>query len=81
MKQSTDRSQRAEQTEASLESFALVAAVLNQETFVLLNRTMQTAVDNKSWQDVTACMTSFTQIVRTQIQCIASGVLMLRPSC
>ncbi|KAI9669707.1 MAG: Topoisomerase 1-associated factor 1 [Alyxoria varia] len=47
------------------ESFALVASVLNQETFVLLNRTMQDSFDGKSWRDVNACMKCFTQILLT----------------
>ena len=47
------------------ESFSLVACVLNQETFILLNRFMQDRLDLHSWQDVTAGMRSFTQILLT----------------
>ncbi|KAA6412781.1 MAG: topoisomerase 1-associated factor 1 [Lasallia pustulata] len=47
------------------ESFALVASVLNQETFILLNRFMQSQLDSKSWQDVNAGMRCFTQILLT----------------
>lgn len=43
--------------------FSLVASVLNQETFVLLNRFMETAKDNKEWKELNAGMTCFTQIV------------------
>lgn len=45
------------------EGFSLVASVLNQETFILLNRFMQTGVDNKVHSDVNAGMKCFTQIV------------------
>jgi replication fork protection complex subunit Tof1/Swi1 len=45
------------------ESFGLVASVLNQETFVLLNRFMQRAQDNKEWKELSAGMRCFTQIV------------------
>ncbi|KZF22769.1 putative topoisomerase 1-associated factor 1 [Xylona heveae TC161] len=47
------------------ESFALVAGVLNQETFISLNRSMQQALDNKSWHDLNAGMKCFTQILLT----------------
>jgi replication fork protection complex subunit Tof1/Swi1 len=43
--------------------FSLVASVLNQETFVLLNRFMETAKDNKELKELNAGMTCFTQIV------------------
>ena len=43
--------------------FSLVASVLNQETFVLLNRFMETAKDSKEWKELNAGMTCFTQIV------------------
>ncbi|KAJ9668108.1 Topoisomerase 1-associated factor 1 [Coniosporium apollinis] len=47
------------------ESFALIAGVMNQETFVLLNRFMQRSQDDKSWQDLNAGMKCFTQILLT----------------
>ena len=47
------------------DSFAIVASVLNQETFILLNRFMQDRLDMKSWNDVNAGMRSFTQILLT----------------
>ncbi|KAF2236698.1 timeless-domain-containing protein [Viridothelium virens] len=47
------------------ESFGIVASVLNQETFVLLNRTMQRSLDEKSWLDLNAGMKCFTQILLT----------------
>ena len=45
------------------ESFALIASVLNQETFILLNRFMQDRLDNKIWRDVHAGNLCFTQIL------------------
>ncbi|PYI24268.1 topoisomerase 1-associated factor 1 [Aspergillus violaceofuscus CBS 115571] len=47
------------------DSFGLVAGVLDQETFVFLNRAMQYAVDSKDWQDLIAEMRCFTQILLT----------------
>ncbi|KAF9632068.1 Timeless protein [Lasiodiplodia theobromae] len=47
------------------ESFALIASVMNQETFILLNRFMQLGLDSKSWQDLNAAMKCFTQILQT----------------
>ncbi|KIV81861.1 hypothetical protein PV11_04011 [Exophiala sideris] len=47
------------------ESYSLVAAVLNQETFIMLNRFMQVSIDNKEWQDLNASMRCFTQILLT----------------
>ena len=54
------------------DSFGLVAGVLNQETFVFLNRTMQYAVDNKDWEDLSAEMRCFTQILLTIQEMAAS---------
>ncbi|QDS75731.1 hypothetical protein FKW77_008264 [Venturia effusa] len=45
------------------ESFGLVASVLNQETFVLLNRFMQRAQDDKEWNQLNAGMKCLTQIL------------------
>ena len=47
------------------DSFGLVASVLNQETFIVLNRFMQDRLDMKSWQEVNAGMRCFTQILLT----------------
>ncbi|KAK5208226.1 Topoisomerase 1-associated factor 1 [Exophiala xenobiotica] len=47
------------------ESYSLVAAVLNQETFIMLNRFMQGSLDNKEWQDLNASTRCFTQILLT----------------
>jgi replication fork protection complex subunit Tof1/Swi1 len=53
------------------ESFNLVASVLNQETFVFLNRFMQKSLDEKKWQDLNAGMKCFTQIVSFEIASIS----------
>ena len=45
------------------DSFALVASVLNQETFISLNRFMQDRLDLKLWNEVNAGMRCFTQIL------------------
>lgn len=47
------------------DSFGLVASVLNQETFVTLNRYMQSCLDNKEWTELGAAMRCFTQILLT----------------
>jgi replication fork protection complex subunit Tof1/Swi1 len=48
-----------------VDSFALVASVLNQEMFVTLNRAMDSAFESKSWYDLSAAMKCFTQILLT----------------
>ena len=45
------------------EDFGIVAGVLNQETFVLLNRTMEDQYTNKKWHELNASMRCFTQIL------------------
>ncbi|GAM88056.1 hypothetical protein ANO11243_060860 [Dothideomycetidae sp. 11243] len=45
--------------------FAYIAGVLTQESFALLNRTMQKNMDDKSWHGVHACLLAFTQIMLT----------------
>ena len=45
------------------DSFALVASVLNQETFIALNRFMQDRLDTKLWREVNAGTRCFTQIL------------------
>lgn len=49
--------------EEQADSFAIVASVLTQETFILLNRFMQESYDMKGWEDLNAGMRCFTQIV------------------
>ena len=45
------------------DSFALIASVLIQENFVLLNRFMQDRFDMKAWRELQAGMRCFTQIL------------------
>jgi len=56
---------RSTQTNPEDNTFAYIAAVLDQETFVLLNRHMQKAFDEKNWQDLQATLLCFTQILLT----------------
>ena len=60
-----EQNKTAASTEAESESFGIVASVLNQETFVLLNRFMQDRLDHKLWHELNAGMLSFTQILLT----------------
>lgn len=53
-------------------NFAFIAAVLDQETFVLLNRTMQTAYDSKEHSTLRATLLAFTQILLT-VQAMAES--------
>lgn len=53
--------------------FNLVAGVLNQEMFITLQRSMRSALDNKSWGDLIAVMRCFTQILLTVQEMTASG--------
>lgn len=56
------RDKKLEET-FEVDSFALIATVLNQESFILLNRFMQDRLDLKSWREVQAGMRCFTQIL------------------
>lgn len=64
-RESTWNADGATQTIPEDNTFAYIAAVLDQETFVLLNRQMQHAFDNKSWQDLQATLLCFTHILQT----------------
>jgi replication fork protection complex subunit Tof1/Swi1 len=65
-KKETEKNKAHASAEASEpDSFGLVASVLNQETFVLLNRFMQDRLDNKLWHEVDAGMRCFTQVLLT----------------
>jgi replication fork protection complex subunit Tof1/Swi1 len=63
------RRDRRRQTESQStqedNTFAYIAAVLDQETFVLLTRRMQKAFDEKQWQDLQAILLTLTQILHT----------------
>ncbi|KAJ5632269.1 hypothetical protein N7490_008608 [Penicillium lividum] len=56
------------------DSYGLVAGVLNQETFISLNRAMQNSLDNKEWEDLTAQIRCFTQILLTVQEMAASPI-------
>ncbi|KAF4552268.1 Topoisomerase 1-associated factor 1-like protein [Elsinoe fawcettii] len=58
----TNLSSQATETETPL---AYIATALTQEVFVLLNRTMQKNLDDKSYSDVHTCLLAFTQIMLT----------------
>ncbi|GAB1199761.1 Topoisomerase 1-associated factor 1 [Aspergillus pseudonomiae] len=71
-----ERARRARQKEMQLQNgksikdlepdgFGLVAGVLDQETLVFLNRSMQNSFDQKDWEDLNAEMRCFTQILLT----------------
>lgn len=64
-KEEAKKSRRDKKLEETFEadSFALIATVLNQESFILLNRFMQDRLDLKSWREVQAGMRCFTQIL------------------
>ena len=59
------RSQRGSQSNHEDNTYAYIAAVLDQETFVLLTREMQKATDEKRWHDLQAILLTFTQILHT----------------
>ncbi|KAJ5631656.1 uncharacterized protein N7484_011756 [Penicillium longicatenatum] len=70
MKQHIKSGKKAKDMEP--DSYGLVAGVLNQETFISLNRAMQNSLDNKEWEDLTAQMRCFTQILLTVQEMAAS---------
>lgn len=70
-KRRAEQQQRGANNEES-ESFALVASVLNHETLVLLNRSMQTSLDNKEWHNLQAGMRCFTEILHTVAEMLDS---------
>ncbi|KAK7996309.1 timeless-domain-containing protein [Apiospora marii] len=59
--------------EAEKRTFNLVAGVLNQETFITLNRAMGDAMENKNWPELTAAMRCFTQILLTVQEMTETG--------
>lgn len=64
-KKEAEKRRRDKKIEETFEadSFALIATVLNQESFILLNRFMQDRLDLKSWRELQAGMRCFTQIL------------------
>ncbi|KAL8953927.1 MAG: hypothetical protein Q9222_000214 [Ikaeria aurantiellina] len=64
-KQEAEKKQRNNKIAETFEadSFALIASVVTQETFVVLNRFMQDRLDMKGWQELHAASRCFTQIL------------------
>ncbi|KJZ74161.1 Topoisomerase 1-associated factor 1 [Hirsutella minnesotensis 3608] len=54
-------------------SFNLIAGVLNQEMFVTLNRALHESHEMKDWQELTAVMRCFSQILLTVQEMADSG--------
>lgn len=69
----SDRAGNRNGNDEDVSPFNLVAGVLNQETFITLQRSMRAALDNKSWEDLIAIMRCFTQILLTVQEMMASG--------
>ncbi|KAJ5096214.1 Timeless protein [Penicillium alfredii] len=73
VRQQSQRAKNAKTTkDIEPDSYGLVAGVLNQETFISLNRAMQNSMDNKEWEDLNAQMRCFTQILLTVQEMAAS---------
>ena len=64
-KRETEKKKKDRKLDETFEpdSFSLIASVLNQESFILLNRFMQDRLDLKAWREVHAGMRCFTQIL------------------
>ena len=58
--------------EFDADSFALIASVLNQETFIALNRFMHDRLDNKLWREVIAGTRCFNQFLLIFKEMVAS---------
>ncbi|KAG7130876.1 Topoisomerase 1-associated factor 1 like protein [Verticillium longisporum] len=64
-RKSSQRASAPKNSAEEVSSFNLVAAVLNQSTFITLNRTMTQAWEHKDWPELTASMRCLTQILLT----------------
>jgi replication fork protection complex subunit Tof1/Swi1 len=73
-RQKKDHQKAKIQIDFEADSFGLVASVLNQETFITINRYMQQSFDSRAWQDLNASMRCFTQILLT-VQEMAQSTL------
>ncbi|KAI1753363.1 timeless protein-domain-containing protein [Xylaria castorea] len=58
---------------ADVGGFNLVAGVLNQQTFITLNRAMADSLESKRWQELCSTMRCFTQILLTVQEMLESG--------
>lgn len=74
LKENAADSNKKEVLSAEDESYGLVAEVMNQDTFILMNRFMQKSEDEKAWQDLNAGMKCFTQILLTVQEMSESAV-------
>ncbi|PHH71513.1 hypothetical protein CDD82_6478 [Ophiocordyceps australis] len=59
------RDRRDDSDASDVTSFNLVAGVLNQEMFIMLNKALHEAFDNKDWHELSAVMRCFTRIMLT----------------
>ncbi|KAK8136923.1 mating-type switching protein swi1 [Apiospora sp. TS-2023a] len=68
-----NKKNQSQSNEPDIGTFNLVAGVLNQETFITLNRAMGDAMENKNWPELTAAMRCFTQILLTVQEMTETG--------
>ena len=59
------RQRPADASQGDAGNYGVVASVLNQETFVVLNRFMESSLEHKEWHELSAGMRCFTQILLT----------------
>ncbi|KAK8003711.1 hypothetical protein PG989_003430 [Apiospora arundinis] len=67
------KAKKDQNKDSDVGTFNLVAGVLNQETFITLNRAMGDAMENKNWPELTAAMRCFTQILLTVQEMTETG--------
>ncbi|KAK8035008.1 Timeless protein [Apiospora rasikravindrae] len=67
------KGKKDQSNESDVGTFNLVAGVLNQETFITLNRAMGDAMENKNWPELSAAMRCFTQILLTVQEMTETG--------
>ncbi|RDA95828.1 hypothetical protein CP533_5083 [Ophiocordyceps camponoti-saundersi (nom. inval.)] len=72
-KKKTAGGEQAGGEDDEVHSFNLVAGVLNQEMFITLNAAFHQSYDMKDWQELTAVMRCFTQILLTVQEMADSG--------
>ncbi|KAK8058717.1 hypothetical protein PG994_009165 [Apiospora phragmitis] len=67
------KGKKDQSNESDVGTFNLVASVLNQETFITLNRAMGDSMENKNWPELSAAMRCFTQILLTVQEMTETG--------
>ncbi|KAF7543921.1 hypothetical protein G7Z17_g10347 [Cylindrodendrum hubeiense] len=72
MRRKSKKKSESKSTE-EVSSFNLVAAVLNQEMFITLNKALHESYEYKDWNELTAVMRCFTQILLTVQEMADSG--------